>query len=263
MNTLAGLKSIRASRPDGAPIYVIMDNGSAHKGSEIRGWAGSTRSSCASTYASWANPIEAHFGPLRQFTIAASNHPNHMVQTRALHAYLRWRNANARLRLGVVDHVPAVPAAAVARRVGEPEHHHGPPAPATPARQLARRTTTNLRPPRRAGPAGRSIRLDESSAERARETTSTVAAMPTTVRRRRPPAMRQRRYPGRGGEQLLALAAFVAIMSPVCDSVVRERVHRLEPARGPRIVIMQRRAGPPRPRPTTAKGDSSHVWQPP
>ncbi|WTZ63338.1 helix-turn-helix domain-containing protein [Streptomyces sp. NBC_01383] len=49
-------------------------------------------------YASWANPIEAHFGPLRQFTIANSNHPNHTVQTRALHAYLSWRNANARHR---------------------------------------------------------------------------------------------------------------------------------------------------------------------
>ncbi|GAA2402739.1 hypothetical protein GCM10010255_40700 [Streptomyces coeruleofuscus] len=45
-----------------------------------------------------ANPIEAHFGPLRQFTIANSHHPNHIVQTRALHAYLRWRNANARHR---------------------------------------------------------------------------------------------------------------------------------------------------------------------
>ncbi|MFD0271751.1 IS630 family transposase, partial [Streptomyces sp. NPDC127106] len=40
--------------------------------------------------------IEAHFGPLRQFTLANSNHPNHTVQTRALHAYLRWRNKNAR-----------------------------------------------------------------------------------------------------------------------------------------------------------------------
>lgn len=48
------------------------------------------------TYASWANPIEAHFGPLRQFTVASSNHPNHAAQTRALHAYLRWRNQNAR-----------------------------------------------------------------------------------------------------------------------------------------------------------------------
>lgn len=50
------------------------------------------------TYASRANPIEAHFGPLRQFTIANSHHPNHTVQTRAMHAYLRWRNANARHR---------------------------------------------------------------------------------------------------------------------------------------------------------------------
>ncbi|MDH6709515.1 hypothetical protein P3T27_006263 [Kitasatospora sp. MAA19] len=44
------------------------------------------------------HPIEAHFGPLRQFTIANSNHPNHTTQTRTLHAYLRWRNANARHR---------------------------------------------------------------------------------------------------------------------------------------------------------------------
>jgi hypothetical protein len=27
--------------------------------------------------------------------IAGSNHPNHTVLTRKLHAYLRWRNANA------------------------------------------------------------------------------------------------------------------------------------------------------------------------
>ncbi|OWA21581.1 hypothetical protein B9W64_03905 [Streptomyces sp. CS159] len=41
-------------------------------------------------------PIEAHFGPQRQFTLANSHHPNHTVQTRALHAHLRWRNQNAR-----------------------------------------------------------------------------------------------------------------------------------------------------------------------
>ncbi|BBC29444.1 hypothetical protein SGFS_007380 [Streptomyces graminofaciens] len=38
-NTLAALKSIRAARPDGAPIYVILDNLSAHKGTDIRRWA--------------------------------------------------------------------------------------------------------------------------------------------------------------------------------------------------------------------------------
>lgn len=37
-----------------------------------------------STYASWANPIEAQFGPLRTFVIAGSNHPNHPALTRLL-----------------------------------------------------------------------------------------------------------------------------------------------------------------------------------
>ncbi|MFE9783279.1 transposase [Streptomyces sp. NPDC005775] len=79
----------------GAPIYVILDYLSAHKGSKIRKWARKNKAELCftPTNASWANPIEAHFGPLRQFTLANSNHPNHTVQTRALHAYLRWRNA--------------------------------------------------------------------------------------------------------------------------------------------------------------------------
>ncbi|SDO90990.1 Helix-turn-helix domain-containing protein [Streptomyces sp. cf386] len=98
VNSLTALKSIRAARPDGAPIYVIMDNLSAHKGTKIRAWAKKNKVELCftPTNASWANPIEAHFGPLRQFTLANSHHPNHTVQTRALHAYLRGRNANAR-----------------------------------------------------------------------------------------------------------------------------------------------------------------------
>jgi transposase len=97
-NSLAALKTIRAARPDGAPIYVILDNLSAHKGTKIVQWArkNKVRLCFTSTNASWANPIEAHFGPLRQFTLANSEHPNHTVQTRALHRYLDWRNTNAR-----------------------------------------------------------------------------------------------------------------------------------------------------------------------
>ncbi|MFK0191473.1 IS630 family transposase [Kitasatospora sp. NPDC090308] len=98
VNTLAALRSIRAARPDGAPVYVILDNLSAHNGKKILRWAknNNVHLCFTPTNTSWANPIEAHFGPLRQFTLANSNHPNHTVQTRALHAYLRWRNANAR-----------------------------------------------------------------------------------------------------------------------------------------------------------------------
>ncbi|WP_318552293.1 IS630 family transposase [Kitasatospora fiedleri] len=98
LNTLAALRSIRAARPDGGPVYVILDNLSAHNGRKILRWAKSNNVHLCftPTNASWANPIEAHFGPLRQFILANSSHPNHTVQTRALHAYLRWRNANAR-----------------------------------------------------------------------------------------------------------------------------------------------------------------------
>lgn len=97
-HTLAALRSIRAARPDGAPIYVIMDNLSANKTPKIRAWAGRNKVELCftPTNASWANPIEAQFGPLRTFVMGASNHPNHTVLARELHAYLRWRNANAR-----------------------------------------------------------------------------------------------------------------------------------------------------------------------
>ncbi len=64
----------------------------------MKAWAAKNKVELCFTpsYASWANSIEAHFGPLRQFTLANSRHPNHTVQTRALHAYLRWRNQKAR-----------------------------------------------------------------------------------------------------------------------------------------------------------------------
>ncbi|MER7283772.1 IS630 family transposase [Dactylosporangium sp. NPDC000244] len=97
-HTLTALKSIRAARPDGAPIYVILDNLSANKTRAIRTWAARNRVElCLTpTSASWANPIEAQFGPLRSFTMANSNYPNHTVLARDLQQYLRWRNANAR-----------------------------------------------------------------------------------------------------------------------------------------------------------------------
>ncbi|GLY75909.1 hypothetical protein Airi01_041760 [Actinoallomurus iriomotensis] len=81
-----------------APIYIILDNLSPHTGAGIRRWAKKNKVELCftPTYASWANPIEAHFGPLRQFTLANSHHRSHPAQTQALHRYLRWRNTNAR-----------------------------------------------------------------------------------------------------------------------------------------------------------------------
>jgi transposase len=97
-HTLGALKSIRAIRPSGYRLYVIMDNLSANKTPAIRAWAhkNNVELCFTPTSASWANPIEAQFGPVRTFTMGGSDHPNHTILARKLQDYLRWRNANAR-----------------------------------------------------------------------------------------------------------------------------------------------------------------------
>jgi hypothetical protein len=97
-NTLAALVSIRQARPDHRKIYVILDNLSANKTPAIRTWAAANRVELCftPTNASWADPIEAHFGPLRSFVIGNSDYPNHLTLARHLQAYLRWRNAHPR-----------------------------------------------------------------------------------------------------------------------------------------------------------------------
>jgi len=95
-NTLAAIKSIRAARPDGERVYVILDNLNAHKGKKIVAWCAkhNVELCFTPTYSSWANPIECHFGPLRDFVLNNSDHPSHVVLTGRLHAYLRWRNTH-------------------------------------------------------------------------------------------------------------------------------------------------------------------------
>jgi transposase len=97
-NTLAALKEIRKRRSDGKQIYVILDNLSAHRGEKIRTWCAKygVELCFTPTYSSWANPIECQFGPLCDFVLNNSDHPNHLVVAKKIHAYLRWRNANAR-----------------------------------------------------------------------------------------------------------------------------------------------------------------------
>ncbi len=67
----------------GRSWYVILDNLSAHKGTKTRCWAASHQVELCftPTCSSWANPIELHFGPLREFVLNNSNHPNHAVLT--------------------------------------------------------------------------------------------------------------------------------------------------------------------------------------
>jgi hypothetical protein len=61
-----------------------MDNLSANKTAKIRTWARKHKVElCLTpTSVSWANPIEAQFGPLRSFVIGDCNHANHTVLAR-------------------------------------------------------------------------------------------------------------------------------------------------------------------------------------
>lgn len=77
---------------------MIFDHLSAHKGDKIRNWCAkqAVELRVTPTYSSWANPIGCQFGPLREFALNNSDHRSHAVLTRRLHAYLAWRNANAK-----------------------------------------------------------------------------------------------------------------------------------------------------------------------
>jgi transposase len=96
--TLRAIQAIRASVDDGEPIHVILDNLNHHNNGAVRDWCDDNGVELVftPTYASWANPIEAHFGPLRQFVIANSDHRDHPALARAIRSYLRWRNAHTR-----------------------------------------------------------------------------------------------------------------------------------------------------------------------
>ncbi|MEU3770792.1 transposase [Amycolatopsis keratiniphila] len=91
-------KAVEQLGSDKAPIYIILDNLSAHRGQPIRSWVARSKVELCftPTYSSWVNPIEAHFGPLRTVVIAGSDHHNHPVLTQRLRDYLCWRNTNSR-----------------------------------------------------------------------------------------------------------------------------------------------------------------------
>jgi hypothetical protein len=76
-HTLTALKSIRAAQPGGYRLYVILDNLSANKTPAIRAWAQRANVELCFTpaNASWANPIEPQFGPIRAFVIGGSDYP--------------------------------------------------------------------------------------------------------------------------------------------------------------------------------------------
>jgi hypothetical protein len=77
-HTLAAFRSIRAARPDGAPIYIICDKpvGQHHAGDPGLGRPQQGRAGADPDQRLQGQPDpEAQFGPLRSFTLADSNYP--------------------------------------------------------------------------------------------------------------------------------------------------------------------------------------------
>jgi transposase len=113
-HSLAALKSIRAARPDGKLIYVILDNLSANKTPKIRAWAAAAQVElCLTpTNASWANPIEAQFGPLRRFVIGGTEHPNHTILAAKLQDYLAGATPTPAIRTSLPPNAANAPASA-------------------------------------------------------------------------------------------------------------------------------------------------------
>ena len=97
-HTRAALKPVRAARPDGYRLFVIMDNLAADKTPAIRRWARRENAGLCFTpaNASRANPIQAQSGPVRTFAMGGPDHRNHPALARKLQACLCWRNARAR-----------------------------------------------------------------------------------------------------------------------------------------------------------------------
>ncbi len=99
-NSLTALKSIRAARPDGAPIYVITDNLSALQGRRHPplGQEAQGRVVLHPDLRLLGEPDRGAFRTAKAVHHRQLQPFQPHVQTPALHAYLRWRNANARHR---------------------------------------------------------------------------------------------------------------------------------------------------------------------
>jgi transposase len=78
-------------------LYVVCDNFSPHKKTEVTAWCERNDVELVFTpsNASWLNWIECEFAALRYFTLDGSDYPDHAAQQAAIGGYIRWRNRAA------------------------------------------------------------------------------------------------------------------------------------------------------------------------
>lgn len=81
----------------GQRLYLVLDNFSPHKRSEVVTWCQTNNIELVftPTNASWLNWIECEFAVLRYFALAGTDHRSHTEQNAAIATYVRWRNTRA------------------------------------------------------------------------------------------------------------------------------------------------------------------------
>ena len=92
------LKRMRRRYPSDQRIHLILDNFSPHGTPKVRRWcrANDVHLIWTPTNASWLNPIECQFTPVKEFVIRNSYYANHAELRRALDRYAAYRNRHAR-----------------------------------------------------------------------------------------------------------------------------------------------------------------------
>ena len=96
--TLEVLKRMRRRYPASQRIHLILDNYSPHGTPAVRQWCGRNNIHMiwTPTNASWLNPIECQFTPVKEFVIRNSDYASHEELADALRRYANYRNQHAK-----------------------------------------------------------------------------------------------------------------------------------------------------------------------
>jgi len=94
MEVLAFYRQIRMRYPSKQRLYLVADNLSTHKTSDIRDWAADSNVELVftPTYASFLNRIECHFWGIGEFVINNADYPDWDALSRAMADHIQYRN---------------------------------------------------------------------------------------------------------------------------------------------------------------------------
>ncbi len=92
------MKKMRRRSPADQRTHLILDNYSPHGTPAVRSWCerNNIHMIWTPTNASWLNPIECQFTPVKEFVIRNSDYASHDELANALRQYANYRNQHAK-----------------------------------------------------------------------------------------------------------------------------------------------------------------------